>query len=415
MADPKGSDPKPNDGKPTEERSGPVKPPVLDLKARDTAGETKKPADAQPKPTPEESVANKSAAPRTQADQAGRKADEAEKTAGGFAFGAAIAGGVLGLAGAYGLAWAGLWPAPPAPAADPRLEQYGSALAELETETAATQSELIAFTERLGALEEAPAPEPADPVDLQPVQAEIAELRERVQVIAEASPEGTDPSALEPLRADLQSVIGRIDEVAARLGTVEAELRTVDAAVGEVTATLAEQPDDLGAVLQLPLILSGLENAFATGRPYLVELAALRAALPELDVPPPLTNVADTGLPRPEVVVRRFNEVLPSMLAGRPAEPGAEWREGALDWLSSAIALRPTGEVEGDAPTAIVSRLEAAIERRDFIAAEELLEALPAPMLAAANNVPVLIASQAEAHRFLETVRTQVIAGEVLP
>ena len=86
---------------------------------------------------------------------------------------------------------------------------------------------------------------------------------------------------------------------------------------------------------------------------------------------------------------------------------------GALDWFRSAIALRPTGEIEGDTPEAVMSRLEGAIARRDFVTAESLLAALPAPMLTAGEDVPALVASQAEATRFLDVLRTSALSGEV--
>ena len=101
------------------------------------------------------------------------------------------------------------------------------------------------------------------------------------------------------------------------------------------------------------------------------------------------------------------------MLAGRPVAEDASWQDGALDWFRSAIALRPTGEIEGDTPEAVMSRLEGAIARRDFVTAETLLASLPAPMLAAGEDVPALVAEQAEAARFLDGLRASALSGEV--
>ena len=406
MADSKGNEPKPGearpvDGKPADSkpgaaaRSGAVKPPVLDLKAR-TAD-----TDA-PEPPPKLKPAEKPAA-------------AAPAPAGGFAYGAAIVGGLLGLAAAYGLAFFGLWPTTPAVpvAADPRLAQFATAIPELETVTQTTQSELATLNQRIGTLEAAPAASPSTasaPVDLGPVQADIAALDAR---LAELAAGDTTPSGeLDTLRDDLAALGTRLDELAARVGTAEAGLRTLDTTVTETTATLADQPSDIGAVLQLPLILSGFETAFATGRPYETELAALRAAAPTADIPTVIANAATTGLTRPDLIAHRFDEVLPAMLAGRPADPDAQWQDGALDWFAGAIALRPTGEIEGGTPEAIMSRLVGAVERRDFASAETLLADLPAPMQAAAEDVPALIASQAEAARFLDTLRSQALSGE---
>jgi hypothetical protein len=396
MADSKATDPKP-----TESKSGPVKPPVLDLKARETGPD--KPEARQVPPKSEQT--------------AGKPAASPQQTGGFASVGATIAGGVLGLVAAYGLAWFGLWPtAPvPAPAADPRLAQFAAAIPELETVTRTTQSELTALNQRIGTLESAepaaPAAATAEPVDLTGIEGDIAALTARIDTLAAAPT--TDAGATDALRTDLAALNNRLDEVAARLGTAEAGLRTLDTTMTQTAATLAEQPGDIGAVLQLPLILSGFETAFATGRPYGTELAALRAAMPEAAVPAAIANNAETGLARPDIIASRFAAVLPAMLAGRPADPAAQWQDGALDWFRSAIALRPTGEIEGDTPEAVMSRLEGAIGRRDFATAEALLTSLPAPMLAAGEEVPALIAMQAEAARFLDTLRSSALSGGV--
>jgi hypothetical protein len=61
----------------------------------------------------------------------------------------------------------------------------------------------------------------------------------------------------------------------------------------------------------------------------------------------------------------------------------------------------------------VMSRLEGAIARRDFVTAETLLAGLPAPMLAAGEDVPALVAEQAEAARFLDALRASALSGEV--
>ena len=419
MADPKGTDKKP---------TGPVKPPVLDLKPR-PAGAT-----AEAKPGPEKSAPPPPKSDPVKPDPAKAEASKPESTMPepprpapaaaeaprpGFAFGAALAGGILGLAAAYGLAWFGYWPSAPVapPPADPRLAQFASAIPELETVTRTTQSELATLTQRLGALESTPPDAPAAaPVDLSGVETDIAALAARIDRLA-ATPSAatTDSAEVDGLREDVAALTTRLDEIAARLGTTEAGLTRLDTSVSATAATLADQPGQIGAVLQLPLILSSLESAFATGRPYAAELAALRGAMPGTNVPASLVNAADTGLARPDMIATRFAEVLPAMLAGRPAAPDAQWQDGALDWLASAIALRPTGEIEGDTPEAVMSRLEGAIARRDFLAADTLLTALPPPMRAAADDVPALVAAQAEAARFLTALRTSALSGEATP
>jgi hypothetical protein len=410
MADTKGNDSKPGDSK-----TGPVKPPVLDLKARE-ASTAKPEAAAETKPETKPEVK-----PATAKEPAARpRPAETGPANGGFGLGAALLGGVLGLAAAYGLAWFGLWPSAPAPApaADPRLAQLATAVPELETVTQTTQSELAALNQRIGALETATPAAPAaptaaaTPVDLSGIETDIAALTARIDTLAAAPAAAADTGATDALRTELAALNTRLDEVAARLGTAEAGLRTLDTTMTETTATLADQPSDIGAVLQLPLILSGFETAFATGRPFATELGALRAAVPDAEIPTSIANKAETGLVRPDIIASRFATVLPAMLAGRPVAADAQWQDGALDWFRSAIALRPSGEIEGDTPEAVMSRLEGAIARRDFVTAETLLTGLPAPMLEAGEDVPALIAEQAQAARFLDALRASALSGE---
>jgi hypothetical protein len=400
-------DPKRDDPKPSETKSGPVKPPVLDLTARETG----KPESESAKPEAAKPAEPKDAAPKSTPAKTPVPAEPERE----FAFGAAIAGAVLGLAAAYGLALLGYWPSAPAPVvqADPRLAQLGSAIPELQTVTQTTQSELAALNARVAGLEKAggTAVASAPPVDLGGIQADIAALSARVEGLGAAPANAVAPADIAALKTDLVGFGTRLDELGARIGTTEAGVRTLETSVSATSAALAEQPSDVGAVLQLPLVLSGFESAFATGRPYETELAALRAAVPTAGIPTDIANGATTGLTRPDVIASQFAAVLPAMLAGRPANPDAGWQDGALDWLRSAIALRPTGELPGDDPEAVVSRLEAAIARRDYPAAETLMSSLPGPMQAAAGDVPALIHTQAEAGKFLEALRTQALNG----
>lgn len=443
MADTKGNDPK--TGPAADTKSGPVKPPVLDLTARDMTPDTK--PDVSPT-VPPKAESTPAAQPKAEAIKPDVTKPELSKTtsagkpdpkpasavppappktpnaptaaapahASRFPIAAMIGGGLLGLATAYGLAMAGYWPAPAVvgPESDPRIAQFASAIPELQTVTETTQSELAALNQRIASLETAepvaaPAGETAAPVDLAPIEAEIAALSQRLDNL----PAVPAPAPAPVNNTDaLNAVDARLNELAARLGTAESSLRDLDTTVTETAATVASQPTDIGAVVQLPLIVSGLENAFATGRPYESELNALRTSVPQVQAPADVVTAAPTGLPRPDLIASRFTETLPAIIAARPTNPNAQWQDGALDWFSSAIALRPSGEQDGDSPEAVTSRLEGAIARRDFATAQTLFAALPAPMQAAAGDLPAMVTAQAEATKFLETLRTQALSGE---
>ena len=401
MADTTGKDTPSTDPKPAG-KSGPVKPPVLEGTARSSnAGK------------PGDSVSAGKAAPGT-GDKPGAppstprpREGNAETGGSGSAWLAGLVGGALGLAAAYGLAWFGLWPQPPqvVPPADPRLAQFAAAIPELETVTNTVQDELSTLTSRVGTLEqdraEAPAVPTADPALAEEVQSLSARLDELAATPAGAS----DAEALAGFKAELERLGAEIAGANAQLAQTQEQLAALSRDADDNAGTEA-------ATVRLPLIFSSLESAFAAGRPFETELAALRQALPETIVPEAIAGRAAGGLPRPDTVERQLVAALPDMLAGRPASADANWQDATADWFRGLIAMRPAGAVEGDGPDATIARLEAAVARRDFTAAQTELHALPETMRNAAGSVAADIESLAVAETFLAQLRTQLLAGE---
>jgi hypothetical protein len=406
MADETGKTTPQSDPKSTEKpaaRPGPLKPPVLEGTARPSAagkpGDSTSP-DKAAKP-PADKLAASTVTPKPPVAH--------EESTGGNAWLAGLVGGALGLGAAYGLAWFGLWPTlPQAPApADPRLAQFATAIPELETVTGTVQDELSTLTSRVGALETAAADAPAaaasgtDPV----VTEELAALAARLDELAAAPSAAPDTAALDSLEAELTTLRAETAATAAQLAEANQQLASLSQAASDEAGADA-------ATIRLPLIFSGLESAFLSGRPFETELAALRQALPETLVPEAVAGRASSGLPQPETVEAQLQAALPDMLAGRPTTADAGWQDATADWFRGLVAMRPAEAVEGNSPDAIIARLEAAVERRDFAAAETELDALPETMRRAAEPFAADISSLAAAQSFLGQFRTQVLTGE---
>jgi hypothetical protein len=407
MADETGKTTPQSDPKSTEKpatRPAPVKPPVLEGTARPSAG---KPGDSSVADKTAKSLGDRPAA-STMAPKPRPDMDEAASH-GGNAWLAGLLGGVIGLGAAYGLAWYGLWPAPsqaPVPA-DPRLAQFATAIPELETVTGTVQDELSTLTGRVGALETAAAQAPSSGVSgTDPaVTEELASLAARLDELAAAPAPTTDTAALDSLEAELATLRADTAATAAQLAEARQQLATLSQAASDEAGADAE-------TIRLPLIFSGLESAFLSGRPFETELAALRQALPDTLVPEVVAGRAATGLHLPETIGARLQAALPDMLAGRPANADAGWQDATADWFRGLVAMRPAGAVEGDGPDAIIARLEAAVDRRDFVAAEAELDALPETMRRAADPFAADIESLAAAQSFLSEVRMLVLTGE---
>lgn len=256
------------------------------------------------------------------------------------------------------------------------------------------------------------------PVDLSAIEQQLQTLENRIEAVA-AGASTEDASALAEslsgIENGLAALTGRIGEAETRLSTTDAGLTAIRSNIEALEAAIAAQNlnvggTELGPAVQLPLILTGLESAFSRGRPYEAEMRSLLALLPDLDVPDAITANAATGLIRPDALARRFDEAVPNILAGRTGETTGDWTRDAIEWAKAILALRPAEELEGDTPEAIVSRLEAAVERYDFTSAAVLLAQLPAPMRLAAGEIGEAIAAHADAEQFIAALRAQALA-----
>lgn len=461
-----------------ERKPGPVKPPVIDLKAREasaaaaddeakrTAAATRRaasktsaaPGDAAESPAPPEAAPPKtaSAAPGPAPAQKERTQEPPETSPpplpprpparlampwSAISI-AAGAGAVLGAGLTYLVAnWIAL-PQQPPPFEDPTpaitaLEQRTGGLetrlgpiednvrdtrASLDEALLQLDSTASALRQSLGEVRAA-IPDAQPPVDLGPIEEQLRTLEGRVAAIGAGASSG-DASALAESLAGIQETLtaleGRIDALDRGLTTtgdsvetLRTEMETAKAAISAQTRTLGG--GDIGPAVRLPLIVSGLESAFSTGRPYVAELDGLRALLPDLDVPENLAAQAETGLARPDVLVSGFREAVPNILAGRTGESTGDWAQDGIEWAKALLALRPAEEMEGSTPEAIVSRLESAMERRDFVAAAALLAQLPAPMRQAAGEVGTDIAALAQAEEFVANLRAQALTPAVEP
>jgi hypothetical protein len=395
-----------------ERNSGPVKPPVIDLKARDTAAEAGRADDgAAPRP------------PRPLAQLAMPWSAISIAAAGG-----AVLGTVLTYLIGNAIPLPDNRPVYPDPA--PVLAAQAGLIDGLEQKLAAlasaseagqtdTETALTDLRTRLEGASQAVAEQRAAlaEIDLKPVDEKLADFEARLSAVAA----GASPADASSLTAAMSTLRSEIDSVAGRLGALDLRISAQDATISatktdiETTKTaIAAQNRTLGGAdiapaVRLPLVVTGLESAFAAGRPYATEVRSLKGLLPNLAVPATVDSAAGTGLPRPDAVVERFRMQLPVILAARSNADTTDLGQGALEWVKGLLAFRPAGEIEGDTPDAIASRLESAIERHDFEGAAKQLASLPEPMRLAAGDVGADILRLAEASRFVASVRAAAL------
>ena len=411
-------------------RSGPVRPPTLDLEARrkETQADATTPpeseADAperdtldpgEPLPgedlpretveTPEPESSEKTARPanpvpqppqRPRGSRAGRRAL------------LVLGGGILGLALAYGLAALGYWPG------GTNLGPYESRLAALEARAPEPVPEgvspeaLAAVEDRVAALESAPAPDANTETEatLAMLAEQVDALEARLAALVAAGPEVDSETvdALAGLSRGLEAAQSGLADLTAQVDALDQDL---DQRIGPLEAALAEQPTveeiaaDRDRFAQWPPALAALRGSVAAGAPFATELAAVRALAPDLQVPQDVVAASGQGVDDLATLNQRFAARIPDMLRARPENPDAPWVQQLLDQAGAALALRPAGDIEGEGSEAELARAEAALEAGDLEGALAALSRLPEPMQAAAGDLPQAIARRAQVEAFL--------------
>jgi len=283
---------------------------------------------------------------------------------------------------------------------------------DVRTTVDATTSDLVArLTALEGGLDELRASTPP-PVDTTAIEARLRTLTSRVDAIA-AGASSADAGAMAENIGDLEQALAALTTEVDALKTGAADTGALTALETEVAAlktqmeeAAAEPEPEPVTATSLDVVIPGLESAFATGRPFATELASLAAEQPPVVVDAALSVRAGTGLVRPDLLDQQFAAAVPAMLEAKPV-PAGDWQRSAGDWIASLLAIRPAGEVEGDGPDAVVSRLEGAMSRHDYAAASALFAELPPEMVAAAGTVPADIAAHAAAVKLVADLRAK--------
>ncbi len=341
-----------------------------------------------------------------------------------------VVGGVVALAIAGGLQWAGVLPAldtksnapDPAvevlrqqvaalesklneqPAAGGESEAVTAALSEASARAGATEQRLAELGDEITALRESMSSGAAgERPGLEALSQRLATLEEQT---ASLSASGDAGAALEGVTAQLSTM-----ETAVQ-GATEAARAANQSASGNATtlSTLKSELDALKAQVQeadaaprmaLVIAATTLKSAVERGTPYASELETYTAIAPagEAEALAPLEANAASGVPSRATLAAEAPAVASSIVAAVTREAG-DGGGGIIDNLMasarSLVVVRPVGSVEGEGPDAIAARMEAAVVANDYAKALAEYETLPeAGKQAAADFANKLQARQA--------------------
>ncbi|MCA1369003.1 COG4223 family protein [Bradyrhizobium sp. BRP14] len=278
------------------------------------------------------------------------------------ALAAGIFGGLVALAGAGVLQYAGY-----IPALGPERANLDQGLAsEIEAIKAELQSK--------------PAPAAVD----------VAPLESRLAALEQAAREPGASAAGAPEVTALEAQVAKLTEEIAALKTDLADARqSVDAARAELSGRidqaeqkLAEPVNDIE--MARAVAVTALKTAIDRGGPFLAELDALRSIAPEDAAVKDLAEVAATGVATRKELRETFPATADAMLdALNQPDPNEGIFARLISSAMSGIRVRPIGSVEGDTPEAVIARIEDKLNNGDLKGASLEWAGLPEPAKAA--------------------------------
>ncbi len=297
-----------------------------------------------------------------------------------------------------------------------------------DTGTSTVNARLVGLEQRIRDVAARPLPAGGDPRALDDVAARLAKLE---AALATPRPGATDPALANRIASiegqvkalgESVSILGRrTDEAvaAARDARQRSEANTAAPAAAQpgapaiernelealanrvaaversekaVAAELAKRPADAGdRSLRLVVAASALKGAVERGDPFAAELASVKTIAADSKafdpkILAPLEPLATAGVPTAAVLARELAGVTPSLsqAAGAPPRDG-----GFLEKLQAGaeklVRIRPTDEIAGNDPAAIVARIEVKASQADISGALAELAKLPAAARAPAE------------------------------
>ncbi|WP_376702733.1 phage tail protein [Mesorhizobium sp. ISC25] len=332
---------------------------------------------------------------------------------------AGIVGGVIALAAAGGLQFAGLLGAP------------GSGPVSLD----AVNGEIVSLKREVADLRQAGANNDASAkVDglssaLDQVRADVAALKSTVEqggagdnagvaalgdkvrqietaVAALGKAGGTAPVDLGPLNERLAALDALVksagDTAKAQEGRLAALEQSVSQLSGKVDAQ-ASQPK-----IALAIAASALKAALDRGAPFAAELETFAAISPDAPEIATLRAYAEKGVPtRAEIAADEDAAANAMVAAATPVDQNAGILQKLLSSAESLVKVRPIGAVEGTGVPKTVARMEVAVNQGDYAKALSEYETLPDAAKAAGAD----FAGKLKARMEVETQIDSLIAG----
>ncbi|MDH7809087.1 MULTISPECIES: COG4223 family protein [unclassified Rhizobium] len=212
---------------------------------------------------------------------------------------------------------------------------------------------------------------------------EIAALRIELgslrQQLANVPAAGGDTSALEQRIAALEGAKGeapQVDALSEKITALESALTSERSAQASATAELTRRLTDAETKINEPrddievaraIASAALKAAIDRGGPFLTELDTLSKVIPDDPAIASLQSFAATGVPSRSELMQKFPDVANAMLSAinRP-DPNQGIMERLTESALSLVKVRPVGNIEGETPDAMIARMENKLRNGDL-------------------------------------------------
>lgn len=305
---------------------------------------------------------------------------------------AGIVGGLVALAAAGSMQYAGYLPAlssAPGPSTAEQMTELAALRSEVESLRSAVSQDTDTkkIEERLTALEGA-ADQPAPAMDT----TALDQVREQLTGMQ---------STLETLRSSGEATTSRLSELETSL----------DGRIAEIEKKIEEPRDDVEVARAIAV--AGLKAAVDRGGTFLTELDTLAGLTPDDPIIDSLRDYARTGIPSRAELVRQFQDVASAILSAvNQPDPNQGLAERLLSSALSVVKVRPVGNVEGDTPEAVVARMEDKLRNGDLQGASLEWDTLPETGKAVSADFAKALKSRIEVEKLVGTAMTGAVSGK---
>lgn len=285
--------------------------------------------------------------------------------------GAGILGGLIALAAAGSMQYAGYLPG---------MSGSGDTAAEMTS----LRSEVDGLKQQLSTI----------PTDLQPSDAlekRLAALEAKAGAEAAVNPQTQNQiKTLEDTVAELKSASS------AAAGEANAKLSELGERLASAEKTLKDQPGE--AAVSRAIAATYLKAAVDRGDPFLTELQTFSALSPEDPAIAGLKPLAATGIKSKATIAKDFDEAAKAMseALNQPVQ-GESMTDRLLASARSLISVRPVGNVEGNDWGAVLARMEDKLRNGDIKGAALEWDGLPEAAKAVSKNFKAELDARATA------------------